>query len=141
MPCLSGPNSIDHSTQLWSPSIPKHTSHAHLFTMNALADYHGRRVHLLSGVAERALQNHWDMCCIENMTATALPGVASISTSGPDCQNSLFPVSPTPHAPRSSKPSKLSTGGGWRDADIRAPTQRTRPNTPPTSASNDNKRK
>ncbi|KUI70302.1 hypothetical protein VM1G_06443 [Cytospora mali] len=38
-----------------------------------LVDYHGRKVDIPSDIDQRALQHHWDMCCLENIPSSLLP--------------------------------------------------------------------
>lgn len=71
-----------------------------------ITDFHGRKVDLPRNIDQRALQHHWDMCCLENTPLWSLPFYSGALSIIPELTPSLLPNSGTSRGDLSKGTSK-----------------------------------
>lgn len=76
-----------------------------------ILDYHGKLAQLPTRVDLHALRHHYDMCCLENMTALKPPGASSVLKSTSDTIFNLASPPPVTGDPSKQDPPR-SQGGG-----------------------------
>ncbi|KAI3392394.1 hypothetical protein diail_5745 [Diaporthe ilicicola] len=83
-----------------------------------ITEYHGRAAQLPTRIDLHALRHHYDMCCLENMTALKPPGASSVLKSTSDTVFNLTSPPLTVGDPSKQDPPRgQGAGPGSRSAD------------------------